>query len=54
MNVAFAQLESFSPLYVLEPGEGIRHVENLSLFRTREGINPVDEDSVEHFLQVLR
>ncbi len=54
VNGAFAQLESFSPLYVLEPGEGIRHVENLSLFRTREGINPVDEDSVEHFLQVLR
>ena len=50
----FAELDSFSPIYVVEPGEGIRHVENLSLFATRNGINPTDENQIESFLQNLR
>ena len=50
---AFAELDSFSPIYVVEPGEGIRHVDNLSLFATRNGVNGTDENSIESFMQKL-
>ena len=49
----FAELDSFSPIYLVEPGEGIRHVDNLSLFATRNGVNPVDETSIENFIHNL-
>lgn len=42
----YAEIQSLSPLYGLEPGEGIRHVENISLFRTPEA--PEQEDNAIH------
>lgn len=53
VGAQFADLDSFSPVYTVEPGEGIRHVENLSLFATRNGVNPVDETSIEGFIYHL-
>lgn len=49
----FAELDSFSPIYFVEPGEGIRHVENLCLFTTRNGVNPIDEAGIENYIQKL-
>ena len=37
----------------VEPGEGIRHVDNLSLFATRNGVDATDENSIESFMQKL-
>lgn len=42
----YAAIGSLSPIYRLAPGERIRHVENLSLYRTREPFDPEDEESV--------
>ena len=50
---ACAELDSFSPICIVNPGEGVRHVENLSLFPTRNGVNPTDEASVDHFMRSL-
>lgn len=49
----FTELGSLSPLYRLEPGESIRHVENLSLYRTKGVFDPSDEDSVMGFIDKL-
>lgn len=49
----FAELGSLSPLYRLEPGERIRHVENLSLYRTQGTFDPADEDSVGSYIDGL-
>lgn len=45
----FVEMESLSPLYVIEPGEGIRHVENLSLLKEPFPADPADEDAIEKF-----
>ncbi len=45
----FIEMESLSPLYGLEPGEGIRHVENLSLIKQPFPEGPTDEDVIEKF-----
>lgn len=50
----FAELESLSPLYRVEPGETIRHVENLSLFHTRNSLNPTDEDDIARYIKELQ
>nr|WP_319488327.1 hypothetical protein [uncultured Caproiciproducens sp.] len=45
----FVEMESLSPLYSIEPGEGIRHVENLSLMKEPFPCDPADEDAIEKF-----
>ncbi len=50
----FAELESLSPLYRVEPGETIRHVENISLSHTRNCLNPTDEDDIAHYFETLQ
>lgn len=45
----FVEMESLSPLYVIEPGEGIRHVENLSLLKEPFPARLADEDAIEKF-----
>ncbi len=48
------QLETFSPLYWLEPGEAIRHAENFSLFQTPENAGFTDEAEIHGFLENLK
>ncbi len=49
----FVQMETLSPLYNLDPGEGIRHVENLSLFKT-ESACPTDENAIDQYIADLK
>lgn len=49
----FIEMQTLSPLYSLEPGEGIRHVENLFLMKTPAIFDPLNEDSVQKFVQEL-
>ena len=43
-----------SPLYQIEAGGALRHVENLSLFRTYSDVHPTDEDSIQHYIENLK
>lgn len=49
----FLEMETLSPLYHIEPGETVRHVENLSLFRAHMQPNPDDEEQLEKFISEL-
>lgn len=50
----YAEITSLSPIFRVEPGEGIKHVENLSLSRTRNSVNPVDEEGIAGFINRLK
>lgn len=50
----FVEMETLSPIFRVEPGQGIRHVENLSLFHTTNLVNPSNEDSVAQFIERLK
>lgn len=50
----FAEITSLSPIFRVEPGEGIKHVENLSLSRTRNSVNPVDEDGIASYINHIK
>jgi len=50
----YVEMESLSPLYSIEPGEGIRHVENLSLFKTEKAVFPTDEDKIDQYIADLK
>lgn len=49
----FLEMETLSPLYHIEPGETVRHVENLSLFHTPVQPDPEDEEQLEKFISEL-
>lgn len=49
----FVQMETLSPLYSIDPGEGIRHVENLSLFKT-DSVCPTEEDAIDEYIASLK
>ena len=49
----FTELQSLSPMYRVEPGQEIRHVENLSIYRTRNSVDPRDEDGIAKYLENL-
>lgn len=49
---SYAELQTLSPLYGLEPGEGIRHVENISIFRTPTP-PAFDDDAMKSFWEHL-
>lgn len=52
VNKDYVEMQSLSPLYNIEPGQGIRHVENLSLFKAPAApVSPTDEDAIELFVQ---
>lgn len=53
LNKDYAELASLSPMYRMEPGEGIRHVENFSLFKTNNSIDPADEDQIARYIENL-
>jgi hypothetical protein len=48
----YVEMQTLSPLYHMEPGEGIRHVENLALFRTNEPL-PADENDLDEYIANL-
>ena len=48
------QLETFSPLYWVEPGNTIRHAENYSLFQTPENAGFTNEAKIHGFLENLK
>lgn len=50
----FAELQSLSPVYRVEPGQSIRHVENLSLFRTHCSVDPQDEEGIAAYMNNLK
>lgn len=49
----YVEMQTLSPLYSIEPGEGIRHVENLSLFKTEESW-PEDDDAIDSYFADLK
>jgi len=50
----YVEMDSLSPLYGIEPGAGIRHVENLSLFKAPASpVIPTDEISIQKFIDEL-
>lgn len=53
LNSDFLEMETLSPLYHIEPGESIRHVENLTLFRAEQAPDSKDERQIQAFLDNL-
>lgn len=49
----FAELSSLSPLYQVKPGETIKHVENLSLYRMDRLPAFQNEDEIEKWMKEL-
>ena len=49
----FTELQSLSPMYRVEPGQEIRHVENLSVYRTLNSIDPQNEDGIAKYMNHL-
>ena len=47
-------METFSPLFWLEPGNTIRHAENLSLFQTPQNADLKTEAGIHDFLENLQ
>lgn len=45
----YVELETLSPLYNLEPDEGIRHVENIYISKSVPNVNPKDENEIEKY-----
>lgn len=45
----YTELETLSPLYHIEPGDTVRHVENLTLLRIDSLPDPKNEDSLAEF-----
>lgn len=50
----FTEIQSLSPMYRVEPGQEIRHVENLSLYRTHSSVDPKDEDGIAGYIDKLK
>ena len=48
------RMETFSPLFWLEPGNTIRHAENLSLFQTPQNADLKTEAGIHDFLENLQ
>lgn len=49
----FAEIASLSPIFRIEPGEGIKHVENFSLFRLSEAPDLSSEEGIDAFAKLL-
>ncbi len=45
----YVELETLSPLYNLEPGDAIRHVENIFISKSVPDANPNDEEKIDKF-----
>ena len=53
VNADFLEMETLSPLYHIEPGDSVRHVENLTLQRIDQIPKPDDETELEAFAAEL-
>ena len=51
---SFVQLESISPMYGLEPGQAIRHVENFTLYHSDALPQNPKESAIQSFIDNLR
>ncbi|HCA71165.1 MAG TPA: hypothetical protein DHW78_05570 [Ruminococcaceae bacterium] len=49
----YAELRTLSPLYTVEPGEGIRHVENIALFHSSDLQMGLSEVMVDDYVNHL-
>lgn len=54
LNKDYLEMTSISPLYEIEPGDTIRHVENLALFKANNAPNPKDDEQLEKFIENLK
>lgn len=50
----FTEIQSLSPMYRVEPGQEIKHVENLSVYQTRNSIDPKDEEGIAKYIENLK
>lgn len=50
----YTEIQTLSPVYRVEPDQGIRHVENLSLFRTHCSVSPQDESGITQYIDNLK
>jgi hypothetical protein len=50
----FTEIQSLSPMYRIEPGQGIKHVENFSVFQTRNSVDPKSEDGIAKYIENLK
>lgn len=46
----YAELTSLSPIYRIEPGEIIKHVENISIFNTGDVFDPSDKNQIAGYI----
>lgn len=53
MNKDFVEMETLSPLYEIEPGETVRHVENLTLFKIGNAPSSNDDEQLDTFINNL-
>lgn len=49
----FAEIDSFSPLYRMEPGEKIKYVENISIYHTEHAEIMDSEDGIDAYFNSL-
>ena len=50
----FTEIQSLSPMYRVEPGQEIKHVENLSVYRTYNSVDPKDEAGIQRYIENLK
>lgn len=50
----FVEIQSMSPMYRVEPGQEIKHVENLSLYQTPNCVNPNNEEDIQRYISNLK
>jgi hypothetical protein len=53
LNKDYAEMGTLSPLYEIKPGDTVRHVENLTLFKINNAPNPKDDEQLEKFIANL-
>ena len=54
LTADFTEIDSLSPLFRIEPGEGIKHVENLSLIHLEKAPDFSSEEGLDAFAELLQ
>ena len=52
-NSRYLEMETLSPVYRIEPGETIKHVENLTLYPVNTTVHPTDQNLLDQFISTL-
>jgi hypothetical protein len=50
----YTEIQSMSPMYRVEPGQEIKHVENLSIYLNANCLNEKDENAIEKYIENLK